>query len=234
MDGAQHDFMSVLTLTFHFELMCRCVQNGNYGEALDLEAFVAKLSTMHSRLSTYAPSSICMHYFLFGVDLHSFAFYSIWITDFQWLGPWRLMWDKLPSHYLLRSCNVCDQTFRSNLNFRSEIFFHKKPQRRCGLSAICLLHTITKLIGFMLSPTIVLLLVYYSECCVLILQLPKCLRVVGYLRRLATFNEQIFAYRYNLHLLVLLIMVWISVWLGSTSITSWEINNGSCLICCSY
>ena len=66
--------MNLLTLTVHFELMCRCVRNGNYDEALDLEAFVTKLSTMHSRLSTCAPSSICMHFLLFGVDLHSLAF----------------------------------------------------------------------------------------------------------------------------------------------------------------
>ncbi len=83
MDGAQYDFINVLTLTFHFEIMCKCVQNGNYDEPLDLEAFVTKFFTMHSRLSTCAPSSICMHFFLFGVHLHSFAFYSIWITDFH-------------------------------------------------------------------------------------------------------------------------------------------------------
>ena len=90
----------------------------------------------------------------------------------------------------------------------------------------------------MLSPTIVLLLVYYSECCVLILQLPKCLRVIGYLRRLATFNEQFFCLQvqsaltsstYNGSNLGM-----VGKYIYKTSITSWKISKGSCIICCSY
>lgn len=39
-------------INFGFQIdpsLCRCVRNGNYDEALDLEAFVTKLATMHSR-----------------------------------------------------------------------------------------------------------------------------------------------------------------------------------------
>lgn len=36
-------------VTWVLLLSCRCVRNANYDEALDLEAFVSKLATMHSR-----------------------------------------------------------------------------------------------------------------------------------------------------------------------------------------
>ena len=44
-------------------LFCRCVRNGNYDEALDLEAFVCKLSTMHPKWVMSMSFPCQMNYF---------------------------------------------------------------------------------------------------------------------------------------------------------------------------
>jgi hypothetical protein len=73
-------------VTWVLLLSCRCVRNANYDEALDLEAFVSKLATMHSRwLEEH--SFWCAPNHMWGVLLWSpFTSASVLMKFFGWWG----------------------------------------------------------------------------------------------------------------------------------------------------
>ena len=62
--------------------------------------------------------------------------------------------------------------------------------------------------------------------------------MIGYLRHLATFNEQFFCLQVQFALTGSTYngsnLGMVGKYIYKTSITSWEISKGSCLICCSY